>query len=533
MQKIIVPAILLILPVCAVFWPAGCADFVLWDDDYNIYENPLLNPPSFENTLRFWKAPYIYLYVPLTYTVWSAAAAASYWMTGGLRPEVFHIVNLIFHLGNTLLVRSILTLLLSTDRRSGSDAQTASIFGSLLYAVHPVQVEPVAWATGLKDVLGGTFALSAILLYLRAAHHPNGRMNGMPEIGRTVVFMMALLSKPSTVVVPALAFILDYFICRRPFKRICRDLWVWFALSSVCIAATAAIQPMNMNEWITPLWARPFVAMDALSFYIYKLVYPAVLTIDYGRHPEAVLADGTAFLTSTAVILLPLTCRQYLKKADRVCWAGGALFICALSPVLGLVPFHFQNYSTVADRYLYLPMLAPALILSSVICRNMEKRWVQSACLAVLLTLGLKSFWQVQRWQDSLTLFQHALAVNSESSGLHYNIALSYSEKGNFDMTKKHLRRAIAIDPEYSEAYNHFGNLYFVQDDMDRAVKYYRRAVELEPEYEEAHLNLGAALTRKGRYREALEHFGMTLYLNPDNPDARHNHEKIRRYLDK
>ena len=153
-------ALILVLATLSVFSPVLGMEFLTWDDDINVYQNPLLNPPAPAGLAHFWTGPHQNLYVPLTYTVWMGLAWFSRLPDGGLHPGLFHGANLTLHVAAVLVVFALLRLLVREDWAAGA--------GALLFAVHPVQVEPVAWVTGLKDVLGGLLLLTAVWLYLRA-----------------------------------------------------------------------------------------------------------------------------------------------------------------------------------------------------------------------------------------------------------------------------------------------------------------------------------------------------------------------------
>ncbi|MBM3225844.1 MAG: hypothetical protein FJZ47_18885 [Candidatus Tectomicrobia bacterium] len=180
--------LLLICATLAVFWQVLSHQFVLWDDPVNVTENPALHPVTFEHILAFWRAPYLELYIPLTYTVWSALAVVSRWdgshVQTPLDPRLFHGLNLGLHMVSTLVVWRLLLRLLSHVRHQGEPQVTSTVAtqrawaaagGALLFAVHPLQVEAVSWVTGLKDVLYGCLALIAIWQYVEyAGSHTEG-----------------------------------------------------------------------------------------------------------------------------------------------------------------------------------------------------------------------------------------------------------------------------------------------------------------------------------------------------------------------
>src|SRR5215813_1795845 len=225
-------ATLLVLVTLAVFWQVHGYQFVLWDDGLHIFDNPYLQALTFDNILAFWRKPYAELYMPLTYTLWALTAAVSRGVTANptdgvpLDPQVFHALNLLVHLLSVLVVWRIVRLLLSriVTRPALTRVAWAAAGGALLFAVHPLQVEAVAWVTGFKDVLGGFLSCVAVWQYLRyasgsveAASPPKAAGGQVRRsVGRywlaTGVFVLALLAKPTAVVVPVVAWILDVWI---------------------------------------------------------------------------------------------------------------------------------------------------------------------------------------------------------------------------------------------------------------------------------------------------------------------------------
>jgi protein O-mannosyl-transferase len=226
----------LLLVTFIVFWQIHSHEFVLWDDGLHVFENPYFQSLTWNSILAFWREPYAELYIPLTYTLWALVAAASWGKTATpagaapFDPRFFHTLNLLVHLLSVLVVWRIVRCLLSRTMSEGERTATrpaltrvewAACGGALLFAVHPIQVEAVAWVTGFKDVLCGFLSCVAIWQYLRYASGsaeaaPSGkpaRAKAQRSLGHywlaTVVFVLALLAKPTAVVIPVVVWVLD------------------------------------------------------------------------------------------------------------------------------------------------------------------------------------------------------------------------------------------------------------------------------------------------------------------------------------
>ena len=531
-------AVLLIVLTVAVFWRVHNHGFV-WDDRIDIYENPHLNSETGPEILVFWQKPYQGLYIPLTYTVWATIARFSKIPTTrdgiNLNPRPFHVANLIVHLFSIIVVFAILRLLVPSDWAAGA--------GSLLFAFHPVQVESVAWVDGMRDVLAGLLSFVALWQYLAYARATSTAGMGSGEKGTeisvskgaafdldrkklhyaaaTLAYVLALLAKPSAVVVPAVAWLLDYWVLRRSLRQSTVALVAWLVLAVPIVILTRWAQPEDVIYFITPLWARPFVAGDAIAFYMYKLAMPLWLGPDYGRQPEWVLSQWWSYVTWMAPCGLLLI--AWLWR-DRKPWlmASAGIFVVGVLPVSGLLPFSFQYISTVADRYLYLSMLGPALALAWFLS---ERRWrlTPLVCVPIFGWLAITSAVQSQVWHDKERLWRHALTVNPRSSTAHYNLGNILAGRGESEGAIEHYHQAAEIDPGSTDIINNLGNIFLQQGKLEEAIGQYQRAVKINPTDDYAHYNLGKILAKRGEYERATEHLRRVVEINPADGEAHYD----------
>ncbi|HMB94812.1 MAG TPA: hypothetical protein VKK61_02105, partial [Tepidisphaeraceae bacterium] len=396
-----VAPILLIVCTLVAMGNLAHSEFVSWDDPFNIYQNPRLNPPTFEGIAFYWKHFAYGLYIPLTYTLWGLLALIAKVAPDpqgiSLNPWVFHTASLIIHLISGLIVFKILELLIRN--------RLAAWIGALLFAIHPVQVEAVAWAAGMKDVLCGMLALLAIWQYLIYARE----QKKLYYFLGLIAFIAAMLSKPSAMVVPVILFAIDFWLLRRNWKSILNSLLPWIILSVIGAVIAQNAQPA-IGVTPAPMWARPFIAADSLAFYLYKIVWPINLTIDYGWRPEIIIQQWWFYIVWIVPVALGIALALSRKRQPELLVAG-IIFIAVLAPVLGFVTFLFQYFSTTADHYLYLAMLGPALTVAWIIDRFSQPIVMRIAAI-ILALLGLRTILQTQYWHDDFELFPHALAVN-------------------------------------------------------------------------------------------------------------------------
>ena len=422
-------------------------DFVNMDDPQTIYDNPRLKPPSLNNTFYYWDNRGLELYIPCTYTVWSLTAAISGGWHGSeylLHPLGFHAVNLCCHLLSVLVVFEIVQLVLKSP-------ESAAI-GAAVFAVHPLQVEAIAWATGLKDVLSGFAAFIAIWLYLVAAS-PALRRNTktanllFPFAVATLAFTVAVLSKPAGVAAIGIAAVLDFYLHKTTLRSMALRLWPWLMIGAAIAIIAHHVQPAGEVS-DNSLILRPLIALDALSFYLWKLCWPLHLGPDYGRRPTAVIDHG--WITWTWAIPIAAAWLVWsVRRRNPLVLASAGVFLAGLLPTLGLVPFIFQRHSTVADRYAYLAMLGPAMVSGWLACRYSLSR---IPALMLIGLLAICSLGQEAVWSDSLHLFSYAVRVSPEAPFNHLNYGVALASDGQFNQAASQFRQTLALSPQNSQA---------------------------------------------------------------------------------
>ena len=538
----LLPMIILVLITAAVFVPVTGHQFLLYDDSVDIYQNPYLQARSLDNLLRFWRYPYEGLYEPLTYTFYALAAWTPGLLAANPTPEVvpsprlFHGFSLVVHLLSVLIVWRILNLLLCRTRLKETETAVddrslplawAACGGALLFAIHPLQVEPVAWAAGFKDLLFGLLALVAVWHYLRYVDAIMQPYAGRPLRYRlhygmaTGAFVLALLAKPTAVVLPVIVGLLAAWGWRRSWRGQIIALSMWGLLALSWGILTRWIQPGSSLGFEPPLWARPLIAGDALLFYLYKLVLPLRLGPDYGRSPQFVLENGRLLLAGGIPYVLAGWLWLKRKKQGWLVTAAG-LFVAGLLPVLGLISFDFQRYSTVADRYVYLAMLGPALAFAWIL--SLPGKKLAAVCGAIILGLfGLRTALLVPYWHDSATFFRYALQINADSYLAHNNLGFLLAEQGHDAEAIDHFNQALRREPESAVTHLNLGSALERQGRLKDAMQHYAEAIRIAPNYAKAHTNMGVLLAKEGRYDEALEHHKAALRIEPGYAEAHSN----------
>ena len=520
-----VPAVIAALLATAfAMAPVLVNGFTWWDDQQTIHQNPLVREPTAAGFLHYWTTPVAGLYAPLTWSAWQGLALLARRAPGPdgipLDPRVFHAGSFAVHLATVAMLYLLLRRLLRDP--------VAAAAGAALFGVHPLQVEAVAWASGLKDLLSAFFALTALYLHGGAesvgsspakvavaagcadgelatqASRPNPRQvrsfrGGSHTLRATMLalgcFVLALLAKPAVMVIPLIAAVLDVGLLRRPWGVTLRRLAPWAAVAAgFAVLARVAQNPPPAAA--PGLWLRPLVATDALAFYLGKLAFPAGLAIDYGRLPSVVLSRQTVLVSW--IVPAALAVALWMWKPGRP-WlpTAGAVFALALAPVLGLTPFSMQEYSTTADHYLYLAMAGPALAFGWLAVRRPPGS--VAVAVVVVIAFGVMSFRQTQVWKNDVALFARALAVNPRSFAAHVKLGFIFRNAAEGELAVAQVAAREGRGDAERLSHERAGRL------LGAAEEHFTKAVDLNPTFVRGLDALGDLRADQGRLVEAAE----------------------------
>ena len=496
----------------AVYWPIVHHDFVEFDDDKLIYNNAAFNPVTWDKIVRYWRGPYYGGAFPIGYTLLAAIASVARDAQGVMHAKAFHIASVLLHAGSVIVVYATLRRLV---RR-----QWAAALGAALFAVHPLQVESVAWATNIISLLQGLFSLLAIYLYvLYAQRDLEGREEGQRLLyaGATLAFLLAMGSKPVAVTLPLVVFALDVGWIGRSVRRAIVRAGVWLLLAIPVVVVTRVMLDAP-DVFVPPLWARPLVALDALAFYLGKLVLPVGLSPDYGRSPRWLMGSPALYATWLAPALAASALWAVRKRAPKLV-AAAFVFVAPLLPVLGLTPFHQQQYSTVTDRYMYIPLLGVAAAVAWLVSRS-DRRAALYALAVWVAALAVWSRIEVGKWRDTDTLFRTTVARNPTSLPGHTVLGLLAARRNQPDVALAEYRAALTTDPGFPPTLYNLGNLHRAQGRPTEAIAAYEAALQRDPNNPRYLSNLGVAQAEAGRALDAEGSFLAALRASPTYVDA-------------
>lgn len=504
-RRKIIPIILIFVPLL-IFWQNFDNQFV-WDDEFILAHGEYLSEVNLKNLSHFWEKPYNELYIPVSLTAFLLVNQLS--GSSHPNPTIFHLFNLLFHIFNAILVYIILRKLIKNDWAAGA--------GGLLFAIHPIQVEVVAFAWGFKDILSVFFALLAIWFYIIYIESSRSRIRKLFYGVASVMFILSMLSKPSTVVLPIIIFPLDFLFYHRSLKTSLKSISLWFLLTIPIVIITKLAQPYSYIDFIPPIWARPLIFSDALNFYLSKVMLPIKLCVAYGRTPQFVMRHWWIYLSWLIPVILLYLIWRFRKRFPFLA-IGFLIFVVGFLPVSGWIPFEYQNWSTVADRYLYLSIIGVAMAFSALL-----KRWKKVWILAILLfgCWSVSSFIQASHWQNKITLWSDAIEKYPNRIPMPYNNrAIAYADLGNYEQAFDDFRQAIDIDPDYEQAYYNRGETYFQMAEYDNAFADFNQAININSDYAKAYYGRGNVYRERGQFREALQDYNRAIELNPNFADA-------------
>ncbi|MCS7063762.1 MAG: tetratricopeptide repeat protein [Methylacidiphilales bacterium] len=518
------PYFLITAAICILYFQLKDFKFLSWDDHATVQYNHRLHPPTFQTLTYYW-TPVIPkefkqfedIYIPLTYTVWAALALISDSLFPDtaytvIHPSVYHLANVAVHILTTTVIYLILTKLIrkiSSTNSTPLQASRLALFGALLYAVHPLQVEPVCWVSGMKDMLCAFFGYLAVWGWLSYLEAPQRSSTARWAYGLGLLaFFFACTSKPQAINVPILLVILSIGIYRIPLRTLGFLMIPWFILTLATAVLAKILQPDKVIATLTPLWTRPLVALDALSFYLIKVVFPVNLCFDYSRTPEYILKTGQLYYSwlPSALVFIAAACSRHrrLLLTLLLLFAGG------FASVSGIVPFYSQNVSTVSDRYMLFPMFAVALggaLLISYLHEKFPKytRLISSTATALLLILAVLSFYQISTWRDDRTFYTQSAKINPRSYRALNNLALYYHEKGLSVEAEKLLLKCRDIKDTDPLTYSNLAMVQYSQKRYTEARANALKAIEIKPNLVYALNHMGLIETALGNHEQALQ----------------------------
>ena len=511
-RALILASVLAAVTILA-YRPAWHGGF-LWDDDAYIINNELLTAP--DGWQRIWfslDSPSQYF--PLTYSLFRIEHTL--W---GLNTTGYHWINLLLHVANALLVWVVLARL----RISGAWLAAA------IFALHPVQVESVAWISERKNVLMAFFFLLTLIAWI-AFLDERTRRPWLFYCLALVLYVLALSAKATACTLPAALFLILWLqkrpITMRRLVQIVPFLVLAVAMGLLAVWWEHYHQGTNRAAFpfLNPI-ERILVASRAACFYLSKLIWPSNLTFIYPRWniSPAHLLDYIWLPAGVAVCLAIYFVRPYVGRSVEV---ATAFFVATLGPVLGFIMLFTFRYTFVADHYQYLACIGPIALATAGIISLADRlkqyrAIIVSAALFLVASLATLTWRQAGIYSDIETLWRTTLARNPQCWMAHTNLGLALFQRGSIDDAIAHYQSALQMQPESWDAEYNLGTALLRKAQVDEAILHCERAVAMRPTDPDAQVCLGDALFQKGRINDAIAHYQKAVMLRPDDFLARY-----------
>src|SRR5882724_4288413 len=499
-------ALLLAVTTILAYQPVWHGGFI-WDDDAYITNNELLTAP--DGLRRIWfslDSPSQYF--PLVYTMFRFERA--WW---GLSPTGYHFVNILLHLANALILWSLLARL----RVPG-----AWLAGAI-FALHPVQVESVAWITERKNVLMGLFFLLTIRAWVEFVDKQT-KHRWFFYVLALLLYALALFSKTTACTLPAALLLILWLQGRRINQRQLVQLVPFVVLALGMGLLTVWWERYHQGTRV-PLFAisppeRLLIASRAIWFYLGKLFWPSNLTFIYPRW----IVSPTHLLEYAWLAALGGLCaviffaRRYVGRSLEV---AALFFVATLSPVLGFIMLYTFRYTFVADHYQYLACIAPIALFSAGTARLADvftraRPFILSAAACLTAALWALTWRQSAMYGDIEALWRTTLTKNPNCWMAHNNLGIVLFQKGEIDEAVSHYRTTLNLQPDFWDADYNLGTALLKKGEVDEAIAYCTRAVTIAPNDPDAQVALGNSLAQKERVDDAIAHYKKALAIRPD-----------------
>ena len=531
-----------------VYLPALKNQFV-WDDFTYVAQNSLIVSLDSNAFYKMLTTFYASNWHPLTWA--SHALDYALW---NLDPFGHHLTNIILHSANTFLV---FFLVLQIVSRAGNRQDTSSTpsrppltsskhlivaaVTALLFGIHPLHVESVAWIAERKDLLCAFFVLLSILSYIPFTSSVTTKKRWIWFSICLLLFICALMSKPMAVTLPMVLLLLDFYPLRR-FGRFSKGtaaiLWEkipFFVLSTASAIITIMAQRagqaiVSFEHW--DLGVRLLNALRSLVFYLEKMVVPYTL-VPFYPHPQNLHGLELQYIVS-GIVVLAITgfCVWLLNQKKYLLCIVWLYYIITLLPVIGIIQVGSQ---AAADRYTYLPSISIFMLAGIGVMivfekstltkhKNLFRGLIALCCAVTLFLFGQHTIRQINIWHDSESLWKHVIAsFPQKAPHAHYNLGFFYGKRGRFDDAIAQFKETLAIDPNHVNAHNNLGLAYDGKGMLDEAIAEFNKTLAINPHLAEAHNNLGMTFQKKGMLDEAIAEYREALTIKPTMAEAHHN----------
>ena len=528
--RALIPVLVVLLTI-ACFLPALSGSFLNWDDNVNFQDNPAFRGFGPDQIRGAFTSSLFGHYIPLTRLSWSVNYAL-----GGLNPWGYHLVNVLLHAGNALafyvVARRLLAAAVSRggqEERARIDLCVAAAVAALVFALHPLRAEPVAWITGRADVLCGAFGLVTTWLYLRAV---DGVEPARPRLvlAAGAALAAAILSKGVALPLPAALLLLDVYPLRRlarvgawPLVREKIPLLATSLAGAIVVGLAVRHGALLTRSEEYGVVARAAIAAYCFSIYALRFIWPAALSPLYEMPAQVRLSEPRFGLAVLACLLVTAALILLRRRwpGGLAAWAFSIIMLAPTSLALRL------GADLAPDRYSYLSGMGFAMLVGGTVVavvaglrdarpgRRSLSLGVGAAILVATGVLAVLTWNQVTIWRDDESLWRRAVRLDPTSPSAASNLGSALRAQGRLDEAAEYSGRALRLKPAFPEAHLNLALILAQQGRPGEAERHFRRALELKPRSVPAHLGLASTLEGQGRSDEAFGHFRTAIEIEP------------------
>jgi tetratricopeptide (TPR) repeat protein len=520
-----IPILIILFVSFAVYFNALSGDFV-FDDKFQIVKNPWItdirNIPTIfsRNVWSFQPGEASNYYRPLMHIVYMV----NYYLFG-LKPWGFHLVNILFHCGVSVLVFLVIQRLLNEQRVSVTPAYLSPPFiAAMLFASHPIHTEAVTWISALPDVAFTFFYLLSFYLYILFRDVAN-----RGYLLSILSFSVATLFKEPALTLPIMLIAYDYLVKKSDetiLSGIGRYIPYVVVSGVYLLVRSYVLRSFAPMEFYTDVSTYQLIINIFPLFreYLTGLLWPYDLNLWHSFHPISFLFEAKGMISMVVAVLFLIVVVAAYRK-NRLLFFSLLLIVVPLLPVFYIKAIAGKPFS---ERYLYLPSVGYVLLLAIFLSWAEDKlpRAAKSLTIVFIVIWGSYNVVTITRnnvWKDSFSLWSDTVRKSPDSSMPHYNLGNAYLSQGQLDKAIAEYQAALRLKPDYAVAHFNLAKAYASQGQLDGAIAEYQAVLRLKPDFVQAHFNLGNAYVSKGQLDRAIAEYQTVLRLKPDFVEAHFN----------
>lgn len=467
--KIGIPELILLLITLCVYTHTLHFDFFIFDDAYHLAEDPnIYAVTSWKNLALVWKNTYM----PVMYNFWQVMIL----LFGEENPIPHRLALILTHAINAIFIYTICKnlLLYTVTQYDKRRIEISAFIGTLVFIIHPTQVESLLWSSSMKGVLSTFFALLAVIIHIQSRKKHS---NVYYKASILFFYAFSILTKPSSALLPLIFILFDYYIFKIRIKEsIKENLYVL-----LFIIPFSSIYFLNSDKnniiYVTSLWQKIVISLHSNIFYFKKLIFPFHHTLDYGNSILNILSQYTSvkdylFLILKFLLTIAATfMASFIFLRNRAKFLPFLVFFVLINLVTGLIPYDFQNVSTTADRYMYFPLFGLSIFLAFLF-NSLKSSFIKTTLHSYIGLLLIVNFIFSTMWKDDAQVLLSSYEKNPDSYMLNMGLGELYKTRDELEKAKVFLQKATLINPKSIEAHEQLLQIYGINDEDDIGLKY-------------------------------------------------------------